>query len=216
MTTHPPPTEAQRQRALRRRHQRERQAVVFGALIAGLVLVGLGAAAVYSGVVSSPFKRAFSTPTPTVEVSQPIPCLPDGTLPVAYKDVSMRILNGTDQAGLANEVATAFKERGFTVTGTGNFTPRPLAATVRVVAGPNGLAAAYTLAAQVVNARIALDGRADASVDLVVGKDFTALLDPSLVTLSPDKPMASQVGCVPLETIVPKTPPAAPVSPKAS
>ena len=216
MTTQPQRTEAQRQRALRRRHRRERQAVVFGALLASLILVGLGAAAVYTGAVSSPFKHAFSTPTATAAAVEPIPCLPDGTLPVAYKGVSVRVLNGTVQVGLAGAVATALNERGFTVTGTGNFTPRPLAGTARVVAGPKGLAAAYTIAAQVLNARIALDGRADASVDLAVGKDFTALLDPSQVALSPDKPMASAAGCVPADKIVPKATPVAPVSPKAS
>jgi hypothetical protein len=196
------PTEAQRQRALRLRHKHERQAVVFGAIIAGLVVAGLGAAAVYSGKIPSPFHRAFSTPTATVEAARATPCLPDGTLPVAYKDVSVRVLNGTDQAGLAGTVATAFKDRGFAVTGTGNFTPRPLAGTARIVTGVPGLAAAYTVAAQVQDARVVLDGRADATVDLAVGTEFVGLIDPAAVTLSPDKPMTSATGCVPANKIV--------------
>jgi hypothetical protein len=205
VTTHPQPTEAQRQRALRQRHQRERQAVVFGAIIACLVVVGLIAAAVYTGRIPSPFHRAFSTPTATAEATLPTPCLPKGTPPVAYKDVGLRVLNGTVQSGLANTVATALKDRGFTVIGTGNFTPRPLAGTARVVTGVSGLAAAYTVAAQVLNGRVVLDGRADASVDLAVGTEFKGLLDPAQVALSPDKPMTSGAGCVLADTIlVPK------------
>jgi hypothetical protein len=196
------PTEAQRARALRLRHKHERQAVVFGAIIAGLVVVGLIAAAVYTGKIPSPFHRAFSTPTATAEAALPTPCLPKGTPPVAYKDVGLRVLNGTVQSGLASTVATALKDRGFNVIGTGNFTPRPLAGTARVVTGVPGLAAAYTLAAQVLDARVVLDGRADASVDLAVGTEFKGLLDPAKVGLSPDKPMTSGAGCVPADSIV--------------
>lgn len=195
--------------------------MVFGAIIASLVVAGLAAAAVYSGKIPSPFHRAFSTPSAPVEATQATPCLPDGTLPVAYKGVSMRVLNGTDKSGLASTVGTALKDRGFTVTGTGNFTPRPLAGTARVVTGVPGLAAAYTVAAQVQNARIVLDGRADATVDLAVGTEFAGLIDPAAVTLSPDKPMTSAKGCVPADKIVvPKpsatpspTTPAAPAAP---
>ena len=176
--------------------------MVFGAIIASLVVAGLAAAAVYSGKIPSPFHRAFSTPSATVEATQATPCLPDGTLPVAYKDVSMRVLNGTDKSGLASTVGTALKDRGFTVTGTGNFTPRPLAGTARVVTGVPGLAAAYTVAAQVQNARIVLDGRADATVDLAVGTEFVGLIDAAAVTLSHDKPMTSATGCVAANTIV--------------
>ena len=195
--------------------------MVFGAIIASLVVAGLAAAAVYSGKIPSPFHRAFSTPSATVEATQATPCLPDGTLPVAYKDVSMRVLNGTDKSGLASTVGTALKDRGFTVTGTGNFTPRPLAGTARVVTGVPGLAAAYTVAAHVQSARIVLDGRAEATVDLAVGTEFTGLIDLAAVTLSPDKPMTSAKGCVPADKIVvPKpsatpspTTPAAPAAP---
>lgn len=195
--------------------------MVFGAIIASLVVAGLAAAAVYSGKIPSPFHRAFSTPSAAAEATQATPCLPDGTLPVAYKGVSMRVLNGTDQSGLASTVGTALKDRGFTVTGTGNFTPRPLAGTARVVTGVPGLAAAYTVAAQVQSARIVLDGRAEATVDLAVGTEFTGLIDPAAVTLSPDKPMTSAKGCVPADKIVvPKpsatpspTTPAAPAAP---
>ena len=48
-------SDADRARALRRRHMRERQAVVFGVLLAALAVIGLGAAAVYTGSLSLPF-----------------------------------------------------------------------------------------------------------------------------------------------------------------
>jgi len=212
VTTQHEPTEAQRQRALRLRHKHERQAVIFGTMIAGLLVVGLGATAVYTGLISSPFKRPFSTPAQTAAV-QPVPCLPAGTRPVGYKDVAVRVLNGTDHAGLAGVVATALKQRGFAVKSTGNYPTRPLSGTVRVVAGPNGIGAAYTLAAQILDARIVLDARKDASVDLAVGTEFTTLLDPSQVPLNPDKPMISAIGCVPAAKITPQKTTAAPASP---
>ena len=40
----------------------ERQAVVFGLLIAALAVVGLGALAVYTGAIDAPFDRPLSSP----------------------------------------------------------------------------------------------------------------------------------------------------------
>jgi hypothetical protein len=47
-------TDPDRARTLRRRHMHERQAVIFGVLLAGLALAGLGAAAVYTGTLAVP------------------------------------------------------------------------------------------------------------------------------------------------------------------
>ena len=75
-------TDPDRARALRRRHVHERQAVIFGILLAILAVAGVSAAAIYTGNLSVPFfARGFSSkPTPSVTF-QPAPCPPQGALP---------------------------------------------------------------------------------------------------------------------------------------
>ncbi|MGH3588425.1 MAG: hypothetical protein ACRDQ0_19135, partial [Pseudonocardia sp.] len=84
----------------RRKREHERQAVVFGLLIAFLLIAGLAAAAMYSGAFSSPFSRPVYTPV--AEVPQPEPCLPqvdgqpDGALPVPYSKIRVRVYNASE------------------------------------------------------------------------------------------------------------------------
>ncbi|MBC7291974.1 MAG: LytR C-terminal domain-containing protein [Actinotalea sp.] len=204
------PTNPERARQLRRRHRRERQAVVFGGMVAAMAVAGLGAAAVYTGVVEAPFAREFttlSTPEPT---TAPPPCPPEGTLPVVYAETQVRVLNGTGTAGLAGEVGNELVARGFAVQDTENF-PGGYAGMSLIRFGQAGLGAAYTLAAHVETPVLELDLREDATVDLVLGSGFTTLLDPTVITLSPDEPLAGAPGCVPLDRALqtaPEGPPA--------
>lgn len=190
----------ERARALRRRHRHERQAVVFGSMVAVLAVAGLGSAAVYTGVVSVPFlDRDFSTPEPEAVADVPAaPCPPDGTLPLAYASVQVTVLNGSGRTGLAGETATALTGRGFAVLTTGN-SPDRLELPARITFGEAGLAAAYTLAAQLDQPLLQLDQRTDGTVDLVVGAPFAGLLDPATVVLDPAVPLTGVAGCVPLE-----------------
>jgi hypothetical protein len=188
-------------RALRRRHQHERQAMVYGSLLAGIAVVGLGAAAIYSGAVSAPFlDRPFVTVSPSEPASAlpSAPCPPDGTLPVAYNAISVIVLNGSDRAGLAGQTAEALAARGFVVASTGNY-PGSTTAGAEIVFGEAGLASAYSLAANLDAPVLVLDTRADASVDLVLGEAFSGLLDPTTVVLDPATPLVGVEGCVPLE-----------------
>ena len=63
-------------RVERRRREHERQAVVFGVLIAFLAVCGIFALAVYSGAISSPFNRPFTTVGVAEQETYPVPCLP--------------------------------------------------------------------------------------------------------------------------------------------
>ncbi len=58
------PPDRDRERVLRRRHRRERQAVVFGLLIAALAVGALGAIAIFTGGIEAPFSRPFTTRAP--------------------------------------------------------------------------------------------------------------------------------------------------------
>jgi hypothetical protein len=194
-----PPGITDRGRALRRRHKHERQAVVFGLLIAALAVAGLGAVAVFTGGIEGPCSRPFTTkaPDPAAAVVPP-PCPPDGTLPVAYGQVQVQVLNATDRAGLAADTAAALVARGFSVVGTGN-SPSPVVGTARISFGAAGVPAAYTLAAHVQGANLVLDNRQDATVDLAVGSEWVSLLDPGAIVLDPNAPLVGQPGCLPLE-----------------
>lgn len=192
---------AERERRLRRRRKHERQAVIFGSLVAALVVAGLGSAAVYTGVVKAPFlDREFSTPPPDEDaVALPAPpCPPEGLLPVAYGAVSVNVLNGAGKAGLAGETSTGLGQRGFVVLSAANY-PARLPGTAEIHFGETGLQAAYTLAAHVPAVVLVMDQRADASVDLVLGEQFATLADPATVVIDPAVPLTPIEGCVPLE-----------------
>lgn len=206
---------AEQQRALRRRHKHERQAVVFGSLIAGLALAALGATAVYTGTMNVPFlERDFSTPTPKAETGlPPAPCPPEGTLPVTYDTIQITVFNGSGRTGLAGETANALGARGFVVLGTGNY-PTNIPTSAEIDFGESGLAAAYTLAAHLDAPVLVLDTRSEPTVDLIVGESFAGVLDPATVVLDPAVPLTGVLGCVPLdqarEQATPGPTPAAP------
>ena len=194
-----PRTEAERQRALRRRHKHERQAVVFGLLLAGLAVAALGAVAIFTGGIEAPFSRPFTTraPDPTEAVAPP-PCPPEGTLPVAYSGVQVTVLNATNRSGLAAQTGEALTARGFAVIGTGN-SPSSVPGAARISFGAAGVAAAYTLAAHLDGELLVLDARPDGTVDLALGEEFASLLDPAVIPLDPNAPLVGQEGCVPLD-----------------
>ncbi|MGC5165922.1 LytR C-terminal domain-containing protein [Luteimicrobium sp. DT211] len=203
---HPSPTP----RELRRRHMHERQAVVFGVLVAALALVGIGAAGIMTGAISSPFSKPIATPTASDDVmTTAVPCLPKGTKPVTYSDVTLNVYNASGQPGLARSTADAFTERGFVVKKVGNDSSKIVAP--RVVFGKRGLYRAYTVAAQLKDAKFAYDGRKDASVDVVLGTESHVLLGTKDVHLNAKKAMKSAPGCVALAKVKPL-----PAAPKAT
>jgi hypothetical protein len=189
-------------RELRRRHTHERQAVVFGLLIAALAVVGVGALGVFTGAIKSPISRAIASPSPTDSaLTTDVACLAKGTKPVAYKNVTVRVYNASDKPGIATATANALHQRGFELGTVGNSTVAVVAP--RIVFGHKGLAQAYTLAAQVPDARLTLDSRKDSVVDLVLGTGYSSLTPQKSVHLSAKKAMPSAAGCVALGTIKP-------------
>ncbi len=193
-------TAAERARSLRKRHQRERQAVVFGSIVAGLGVVGLGAAAVFTDVIPASFlDREFRTATPTgLDDALAPPCPPAGTLPVAYNAVTVNVLNASARAGIAGQTASGLTARGFVVGTTANATARTQAAE-EIHFGETGLAAAYTLASNLTAPVLVLDTRPDGGVDLLLGDTFPGLVDAASVALDPGTPLVGVAGCVAIE-----------------
>ncbi|MCK9795306.1 LytR C-terminal domain-containing protein [Isoptericola sp. 4D.3] len=193
-------------RETRRKREHERQAVVFGLIIVFLLIAGLAAAAMYSGAFSTPFSRPIYTPV--AAAPQPEPCLPqvegqpDGALPVPYSKVKVRVYNAADGSEpLADANEDVLTERGFNVVDTGNWLEKLGQSEIR--AGTKGITRAYTLAAQYPDARLVLDDRTGATVDLLVGEQYSPPLSLDRVLLDAETPMEDAEGCLPPDQIDP-------------
>ncbi|NUU19560.1 LytR C-terminal domain-containing protein [Cellulomonas humilata] len=208
-------TEQDRGRQLRRRHMHERQAVIFGVLLAALALAGLGAAAVFTGSLHLPvFAREFaSEPSPT-STQDPYPCPPAGALPVAAAQVTVKVYNATTRVGLAGATAEGLAARGFVIALTENALAT-YDGTARIIFGTTGVAQAYTLAAHLDGAVLVLDARADASVDLALGAEFAELKPADTVLLDPAVPLVAPEGCIPFDQVVAPVAPAVTETPAA-
>ncbi|MBO0899082.1 LytR C-terminal domain-containing protein [Cellulomonas sp. zg-ZUI22] len=187
-----------RARALRRRHMHERQAVVFGVLLAGLAVSGLGAAALYTDSLSLPFLEREFTALPT-EAAEDVRtyCPPEGALPVATNQITVDVYNGAGIDGLAGQAASLLTERGFVIGQTEN--AAKVSGVGRIIYGVAGSAAAYTLQAYVPDAVLTPDTRQDALVDLVVGSEFVGLAPQEEVLLDPATPLVGPAGCIPFQ-----------------
>jgi hypothetical protein len=171
---------------------------VFGFLVAGLAVAALISVAIFTGAMPSPLARDFTTAQPDQgPATPPPPCPPAGMLPVAYEKVRVTVLNGTDRAGLATDAAIALSSRGFTILRAGN-SAVTTGGVARIGFGPTGIGAAYTLAAHIDGARLALDTRKDSGVVLTVGTSYQALVDPKAVKLDATAPLKGPKNCVPL------------------
>ena len=103
-------------------------------------------------------------------------------------EVSVRVFNATDRAGIAQAVADELRRRGLVVDEVANDpTDREVTGVGEVRHGPRGTEAAAFLTVFLPGAGDYLDTRATAQVDLVIGPDFQQLATPEQVaaTLSP-------------------------------
>lgn len=196
MTTDP--AEAARRRAARRRHLQQRQTLIFGILVTAMVAVALVAAAMWGNVIPSPFARPFSSPAPTDAASQSAPCPPPDSLPAPFGEITVNVLNATDQSGLAASTASGLAQYGVVISQEGNY-GGTLEGVATVVSGPRGLQAAYTVAELMAGATVTLDGRDDATIDVVLGGAFSEVPLPEASTLDPEQPLTPPPGCTPVE-----------------
>lgn len=182
--------------------------MVFGVLIAFLAVCGIFALAVYSGAISSPFNRPFTTVGAAEQKTYPVPCLPkvkgqpDGALPASYSDVQVRLLNASEEIGLASAHETVLADRGFSIIAKGNVPVQLQESEIRF--GRKGIVQAYTLAAQFPEIRLVLDDRRDRKIDLLIGEEFEAPLDVEDVELTADQPLRNAEDCVPSGDIEPE------------
>jgi LytR cell envelope-related transcriptional attenuator len=103
--------------------------------------------------------------------------------------LTVRVLNGTDQQGLAATVAKELQSRGFTVSEFGNDSSgRKLTGVGEIRHGARGRESAAYLRVYLPGSSDYLDTRATATVDLVIGPEFKQLATPDQVAaaLKPD------------------------------
>lgn len=164
------------------------------ALLLAVSLAGAGGYGAWAQGWLDPIGELAGVPAEVaVAACTPAPAPPTPAPAPAPGSVTVNVFNATGRMGLAAEVATELRARGFVVAQVSN---DPLARTVAGTAelrnGIGGAEAARTLAAQVEGATVSPDQRPDASVDLVMGAGFLGLVTPdeALVRLSPPPPPA--------------------------
>lgn len=195
MTTDP--AEAARRRAARRRHLQQRQTLIFGIIITAMLAVALVAAAMWGNVIPSPFARPFSSPEPTDAASANVPCPPVDALPAPYSEITANVYNATDETGLAARTASGLAQYGVVISQEANYGGN-LEGVANIVSGPRGLQAAYTVAQIVPGSTVSLDGRDDATIDVVLGGAFSEVPSPEETAIDPEQPLPPPPGCTPV------------------
>lgn len=163
-------------RQLYRRKRQQRETVVFTISAALMVIALLVGMLMALGIIPLPFGNTFSEKKPVARISQ-VPCVPEGSKPTDPKDSTVVVLNGTDKAGMATEVAGNLKGRGYKIGETGNAPTGEFTGAARIRTGTSGVAAAYTLAVAVPGSSVVLDGTASSGLELTLGNEFAKLED---------------------------------------
>lgn len=149
------------------RRRRRRRAAITLFVVAALLFGAFWYAYSY---YREPPPRASAGPACTPTSS------PRSTLPAPGK-VSVNVYNATDRDGLAAGAAEQLRGRGFRVLTVANDPlHKKVAGPAEVRFGKSGRPAAQVVQRLVKGATAVKDARTDASVDLVLGRTFTALL----------------------------------------
>jgi hypothetical protein len=189
-----------------RRHRRERQVLVFGVLVLVIAAVSFVFYGVYRGTVPGPFDRAFVTPEAAYTTDVTLVCPPSGSFPLAPSEVAVRVLNATDEPGLAGRTMNDLEGRGFVALGSTNFA-REYTATARILFGETGVQKAYTVALQFPEAELVLDARTNATVDVILGDAFVALREQTAPELNAEAPLSANGPCLPISQVDPEPAP---------
>lgn len=189
-----PLEEYERQRAVRRRHLLERQAVIFGGLIATLLTLLVAGLAVWFGAVPSPVSVPFESPTP-VDTTVAAPCPPADAPPVPYNEITLNVYNGTTRGGLAAATAGELAARGFQIAARANDPFGRYDGATLLRAGATGLDEAYTVAALFPDAVVQLDIREESTVDVTLGSLYDGMRPAQEAELDPGQPIPAPPGC---------------------
>ena len=189
-----------------RRHRRERQVLVFGVIVIAIAAIVFIAMGVYKGTIQGPFNVAFVTPQAEFTSDITLVCPPSGTYPLDPAEVAVRVMNGTEEPGIAKTTLNDLEGRGFVPLGASNWN-REYGGTARIMFGETGVQKAYTVALQFTTAELVLDDRKNATVDVVLGAEFVQIVDPLDSQLDPEQPLAANSQCLPVTQVEPEPAP---------
>jgi len=191
--------------APRRRRRRPLWQIVATFVLAALVVLALLLLVVkmFSGS-SEPDAAPTPNPSPCVTVM----VSPAQSLPSVSR-VRVNVYNATQTPGLAGGTAEVLRARGFNVRDVGNAVgKRQVASIGEIRYGPKGKPSAELLAYYFPGITIIPDGRSKRVVDVLLGEQFTSVLNDATVaaTKASPTPSPSGPGCA---TIRPTATPAA-------
>ncbi len=155
--------------AASRRHRRNRRTAILFLVLVALLAGAFYYAAQYFNRPSTP-AASSGCPTGQSTVAAENP-------PLAPHQVTVNVYNATNRAGLAAATAKDIKARGYVIGQVANDPlKKKIQAPAEVRFGPNGKAGSELVAKLVEGAVPTQDTRGDASVDLVIGNGFKALV----------------------------------------
>ena len=137
--------------------------------------------------------------------------------------IAVRVLNATDQAGLAQTVAAELQKRGFVIEEVANdASEREVTGVGEVRHGPRGADAAAFVGVFLPDGGDYLDTRATAQVDFVLGPDFRfpdSLATPEAVAAALTPGASAAAACTseaPASSTAPATPSGSPAATSAA
>lgn len=153
-----------------------------------LLVLAVGALLVWWNVLHKDEGQKASDNTACSTTAKPPPSMDP-------KTVHLRVLNATDQQGLAQEVAASFQQRGFLVDEVGNdSTGRKVSGVAEIRHGQRGAETAAYVAVYLPGAKDYKDTRATAQVDVVIGPAYNGVASPEKVAAALS-PGAKPSGC---------------------
>jgi hypothetical protein len=141
-----------------------------------LLVLALAALGVWWNVLKQDAERQETAAAACSSAAAAIPSLDPAT-------VTVRVLNASDVAGRAGQIAEALQNRGFVVAEIGNDdVNREVTGVGEVRYGKLGVEPARFLSLQQPDVDLVQDTRATTVVDLVIGPDFGQLATPESIT----------------------------------
>jgi len=154
-----------------------------------LLVLAIGALVVWFNVFRTESTKEARQEAACSTAAQAAPSLDPTT-------INLRVLNATDQQGLAGQVAGALQQLGFIVDEIANDSSgREVTGVGEVRHGPRGADTARYVALYLTGATDYEDTRATAVVDLVIGPDFTGLATVEDVTAALQTGASAQAAC---------------------
>lgn len=190
-------------RELRRRRRRERQFLVYGVIIFAMGTIAFLSYQIYTGRIEGPFAAPFITAADDLSSDIMLPCAPPDSYPLKEAEVMVRVRNSTDKQGLAATALADLVGRGFQSGGANNFDEFPFEGTARIVFGIDGVQEGYTVARHFIDPVLVLDSRKGAGVDIILGKEYQALVPLNSPDLDPTLQLTATADCWPASLIDP-------------